>query len=103
MADKCIEKDFTKAEDIKVYFSEINFKEGTWLISIFETNNPSNHICLHYNKTKRPKTYFGNSDDSSKHYINSKAAARWKVIQYEMDKNNIKNVTIKLCPKLMIK
>jgi hypothetical protein len=103
MIDKCIQKDFTRAKDIGDYFSNLNFKEGKWFIQIYHTDNSNVLICEYYSLTKIPNKYFRNPDTNSVRYINNRAVARLSVIEKIMMQENIKMITIKLCPISKVK
>lgn len=68
---------------------------GSYYIDVYDTTNPTYFICTWYNRTKNPKMYFGNTD------VGHNNQARWRIIQGEMLANKIKQITIKLCPKIL--
>jgi hypothetical protein len=99
MKNNCIEFKVKQNESAHYNVQNYNFQDNVkYYIDIFETIKPANFICAFYSFTKIPKKYFGNADTEPKRYIDKREPARWKVIQKVMIDNNIKEVTVRLCP-----
>jgi hypothetical protein len=99
MKNNCIEFKVKQNESVHFNIQNYNFEYNIrYSIDIFETINPANYICPFYSFTKIPHTYFGNVDTNPKRYINRVEPPRWKVIQKVMIDENIKEVTVRLCP-----
>jgi hypothetical protein len=99
MKNNCIEFKVKQNESVHYNIQNYNFQDNVkYSIDIFETIKPANYICTFYSFTKIPLTYFGNVDTNPKRYINRVEPPRWKVIQKVMIDNNIKEVTVRLCP-----
>jgi hypothetical protein len=99
MKNNCIEFKVKQNESAHYNVQNYNFQDNTkYSIDIFETINPANYICTFYSFTKIPHTYFGNVDTNPNRYINRVEPPRWKVIQKVMIDENIKEVTVRLCP-----
>ncbi|MFZ4671481.1 MAG: GIY-YIG nuclease family protein [Flavobacterium sp.] len=99
--DKCFEKVFTNAEEIKRYFEKLKFKEGKWTFQIFETKKPGNIITPYSGcKTKLPSEYLGNQETNKSRRVQGKSSDpyRWEIIDKEMKELNIDKVTVKACP-----
>jgi hypothetical protein len=99
MKNNCIEFKVKQNESAHYNVQNYNFQDNVkYSIDIFETIKPANFICAFYSFTKIPKKYFGNADTEPKRYIDKREPARWKVIQKVMIDNDIKEVTVRLCP-----
>jgi hypothetical protein len=99
MKNNCIEFKVKQNESAHYNVQNFNFQDNIkYSIDIFETIKPANFICAFYSFTKIPKKYFGNTDTEPKRYIDKREPARWKVIQKLMIDNDIKEVTVRLCP-----
>jgi hypothetical protein len=74
--------------------SNFAFEEGYFSVKIYNSADPTQFICPHYKKTRIPRQYFNNSDYNPKRKVNP---ARWRVIKKEMERLQIKKISIELC------